>query len=82
MTQPALADYTLAHMTGVVITARDGLELPCYLSLPVLPEGQVPCHYTPACQCVVENRTPACCCGTSLTSCKQYIDVRRCFPES
>jgi hypothetical protein len=40
VTQPALADYTLSHMHGVVITARDGLELPCYLSLPVLPDGQ------------------------------------------
>ena len=28
-------------MTGVVVPARDGLELPCYLSLPVLPDGQV-----------------------------------------
>ncbi len=42
VTQPALADHTLSHMTGVVVKARDGLELPCYLSLPVLPEGQVP----------------------------------------
>ena len=41
MTQPALADFTLSHMSGVVIPARDGLELPCYLSLPVLPDGQV-----------------------------------------
>ena len=40
VTQPALADFTLSHMHGVVITARDGLELPCYLSLPVLPDGQ------------------------------------------
>ncbi len=41
VTQPALADHTLSHMAGVVVKARDGLELPCYLSLPVLPEGQV-----------------------------------------
>lgn len=38
--QPALANYAMSKMEGVVITARDGLELPAYLSLPVLPEGQ------------------------------------------
>lgn len=38
--QPALSSYKMSKMEGVVITARDGLELPAYLSLPVLPEGQ------------------------------------------
>jgi dipeptidyl aminopeptidase/acylaminoacyl peptidase len=33
--QPALSEYQLSHMEGVVIKARDGLELPAYLSLPV-----------------------------------------------
>jgi hypothetical protein len=50
--QPELNNYTLAPMRCVVITARDGLRLPAYLTLPVkpgipehLPEsvtGQVP----------------------------------------
>ena len=39
--QPALSSYSMSPMEGVVITARDGLQLPAYLSLPVLPEGQV-----------------------------------------
>jgi dipeptidyl aminopeptidase/acylaminoacyl peptidase len=30
-----LANYTLAPQEGVVIKARDGLELPCYLTMPV-----------------------------------------------
>ena len=33
--QPMLSEYQLSHMEGVVIKARDGLELPAYLSLPV-----------------------------------------------
>jgi hypothetical protein len=35
--QPALNPFTLSRMHPVVITARDGLRLPSYLSLPVLP---------------------------------------------
>eukprot|EP01026_Neomeris_dumetosa_P059853 TRINITY_DN56091_c0_g1_i4.p1 TRINITY_DN56091_c0_g1~~TRINITY_DN56091_c0_g1_i4.p1 ORF type:complete len:664 (-),score=71.74 TRINITY_DN56091_c0_g1_i4:392-2134(-) len=38
--QPQLNDYTLAKMEPVVITARDGVELPSYLTLPVLEEGE------------------------------------------
>ncbi len=33
--QPALANYTLAPMKPVAIKARDGLDLVCYLTLPV-----------------------------------------------
>jgi dipeptidyl aminopeptidase/acylaminoacyl peptidase len=33
--QPALEKVKLAKMEGVVIEARDGLKLPCYLTLPV-----------------------------------------------
>lgn len=32
---PALEDYTLAPMTALEIQSRDGLRMPCYLSLPV-----------------------------------------------
>ncbi|KAL3157431.1 hypothetical protein ABBQ32_011901 [Trebouxia sp. C0010 RCD-2024] len=35
VTQPALSKYQLSNMRGEVIKARDGLELPAYLSLPV-----------------------------------------------
>ena len=35
MTQPALTKYKLSSMRCEVIKARDGLELPAYLSLPV-----------------------------------------------
>eukprot|EP00882_Tetradesmus_deserticola_P022962 GHRQ01024978.1.p1 GENE.GHRQ01024978.1~~GHRQ01024978.1.p1 ORF type:complete len:238 (-),score=17.57 GHRQ01024978.1:42-755(-) len=35
--QPDLNPFTLSKMHPVVITARDGLRLPSYLSLPVLP---------------------------------------------
>ncbi|WIA34269.1 hypothetical protein OEZ86_012612 [Tetradesmus obliquus] len=35
--QPALKPYKLSKMHPVIITARDGLRLPSYLSLPVLP---------------------------------------------
>ena len=35
VSQPAIMRYDLSPMEGVVITARDGLELPAYLSLPV-----------------------------------------------
>eukprot|EP00775_Hariotina_reticulata_P002700 gene2700-3000_t len=35
--QPELNKYTLAPMRSVVITARDGLKLPAYLTLPVKP---------------------------------------------
>ena len=35
VSQPAIMKYDLSPMEGVVITARDGLELPAYLSLPV-----------------------------------------------
>ncbi len=33
--QPALEQVKLAKMEGVVIKARDGLDIPCYLTLPV-----------------------------------------------
>ncbi len=33
--QPALEKVKLARIEGVVIKARDGLDLPCYLTLPV-----------------------------------------------
>ncbi len=33
--QPALEEYTLAPMKPVIIMARDGIELPSYLTLPV-----------------------------------------------
>ena len=32
--RPGLKDYKLADMEGFVITARDGEDIPCYLSLP------------------------------------------------
>lgn len=35
--QPALSNYTLAATHPVVITARDGLTVPGYLTLPALP---------------------------------------------
>ena len=35
MTQPALTKFQLSNMRCEVIKARDGLELPAYLSLPV-----------------------------------------------
>ena len=35
VTQPALQQYELSSMRCEVIKARDGLELPAYLSLPV-----------------------------------------------
>lgn len=35
VSQTAILRYDLSPMEGVVITARDGLELPAYLSLPV-----------------------------------------------
>ena len=35
VSQPAIMRYDLSPMEGVVITARDGLELPAYLSLPI-----------------------------------------------
>jgi hypothetical protein len=35
--QPALANYTLAATHPVVITARDGQDVPGYLTLPALP---------------------------------------------
>lgn len=35
VTQPALQQYELSNMRTEVIKARDGLELPAYLSLPV-----------------------------------------------
>jgi dipeptidyl aminopeptidase/acylaminoacyl peptidase len=38
--QPALAQYTLAPMKPVTIQSRDGLELVCYLTLPVGIEAQ------------------------------------------
>eukprot|EP01026_Neomeris_dumetosa_P023556 TRINITY_DN1997_c0_g2_i1.p1 TRINITY_DN1997_c0_g2~~TRINITY_DN1997_c0_g2_i1.p1 ORF type:complete len:640 (-),score=76.91 TRINITY_DN1997_c0_g2_i1:179-1918(-) len=38
--QPLFNDYTLAKMQPVVITARDGVDLPSYLTLPVLEEGE------------------------------------------
>jgi dipeptidyl aminopeptidase/acylaminoacyl peptidase len=34
VTRPDLAQYTLAHMQPVLIPARDGLQLPGYLTLP------------------------------------------------
>ncbi|KAK9817826.1 hypothetical protein WJX72_002773 [[Myrmecia] bisecta] len=34
-TLPELAKYQMSKMEGVVIKSRDGLDLPCYLSLPV-----------------------------------------------
>eukprot|EP00879_Flechtneria_rotunda_P019070 GHRR01020022.1.p1 GENE.GHRR01020022.1~~GHRR01020022.1.p1 ORF type:complete len:675 (+),score=189.80 GHRR01020022.1:864-2888(+) len=33
--RPGLNNYTLARMNSVIITARDGLKLPAYLTLPV-----------------------------------------------
>lgn len=38
----ALTKYNLTKMEGVVITARDGLELPCYVTKPVNTSGPVP----------------------------------------
>jgi dipeptidyl aminopeptidase/acylaminoacyl peptidase len=35
--QPAFSNYTMALTHNVVITARDGLRLPAYLTLPPLP---------------------------------------------
>eukprot|EP00884_Botryococcus_braunii_P004934 jgi/Botrbrau1/14441/Bobra.0014s0087.2 len=37
--RPELLGFPLSVMEGVVIYARDGVPLPSYLSLPVLPEG-------------------------------------------
>ena len=37
-----LTKYKLAKMEGVVIKARDGLEMPCYLTKPVGVSGSVP----------------------------------------
>ena len=34
-TAPQLSNYSFAHMTPVVIKARDGVGVPCYLTLPV-----------------------------------------------
>ncbi|UCF78857.1 MAG: S9 family peptidase [Candidatus Eiseniibacteriota bacterium] len=34
-TVPELADYTLAPTEPTVITARDGMKIPCYVTLPV-----------------------------------------------
>ena len=34
-TAPHPSKYSFAHMTPVVIKARDGVEVPCYLTLPV-----------------------------------------------
>eukprot|EP00884_Botryococcus_braunii_P002106 jgi/Botrbrau1/11897/Bobra.0171s0008.1 len=36
----ALKRYTLSQMEGVVVPARDGLPIPCYLSLPTTKEGE------------------------------------------
>ena len=42
--QPALEELQLAKIEGVVIEARDGLKLPCYLTLPVgVPAKNLPC---------------------------------------
>ena len=40
MTQPALTRFQLSNMRCEVIKARDGLELPAYLSLPVGAEAK------------------------------------------
>ncbi len=39
-TRPELQDHTLAPMRSVDITSRDGLTLPCYLSLPAGTEAK------------------------------------------
>ncbi len=41
LSRPSLKNYTLAHLQHVVIKARDGLGLPCYMAVPpgkVLPK--------------------------------------------
>jgi dipeptidyl aminopeptidase/acylaminoacyl peptidase len=46
--QPALRNYTLAPTHPIVITVRDGLQIPGYLTLPVLPQisAQLPAAVT------------------------------------
>lgn len=44
--QPALLNYTLAPTHPIVVTARDGLRLPGYLTLPVKPGVQLPAYLT------------------------------------
>ena len=38
--RPGLQDYQLADMEGLIVKARDGEDIPCYLSLPSSQVGE------------------------------------------